>query len=255
MKLLRVAIALPVVLVAIAGSLPASAATTSQCLSSMSRLPAMGKETGFVGVTLSPNHRDVVPNFRINPALCQGAVFAIGISRRDGSQFRNANATYDRSTGWVRATHRLGWADTGDWTIRQIAVSWNGQGAVRLLDPAKQSSVARVKRASVLTAYPTGRFTADKNNVLQVGGYLKAYNSKGGLSPLPGQLVELQGRRYGWELEYGVMNDFVTKSTGRWGAGIDFGFKYPQQIRVIFRSRYQTIANDFTYMGVGTGHP
>lgn len=222
MKLLRFAVALPVVLAAVTGTvgtLPASAAPSHQCLSSMSRLPAMGQETGFVGVTLSPNHRNVVPNFRINPALCQGAVFAIGISRRDGSQFRNANASFDPSTGWVRATHRLGWADTGDWTIRQIAVSWNGQGAVRSLDPAKQTSVARVKRASVLTAYPTGKFQADNNDVLWVGGYLKAYNSKGGLSPLPWQLVELQGRRYGWGGEYGVVNDFESTSTGRWGGG------------------------------------
>lgn len=114
---------------------------------------------------------------------------------------------------------------------------------------SSQSSSTAAPRPSYLTASPTGKLTLNVYGRLALKGTLKAKTTTGSIVPLKNQAVTLQSRRPG-ETTYRSVVSTLTNAQGGYGDDFALGSQHVgSDIRVIFRSPYQTIASDFTYVG------
>lgn len=256
----RIATALGVGALAVAGlgviapaahASAAHASTAQDCLGTLQR--ANFAVAGWQGVVIPPAGH-LTPFFHVrDDARCAGITASVAISRPDGSQVRNVNAKLSRVNGLVTAYAYIpvGWRDAGTWSIRQIAVKRNGITAVRGFNPAT-SARQQVRRASVLTGRATTGLVVDWRTLrLRVNGTLKAYGTDGRLHPLAaGRKVVVQIRQHGTTRPYWTAGTGVTSASGAWSAIARLGDGPPQDVRVAFLTPYQTIASDFTYIGV-----
>ncbi|MFC0628071.1 hypothetical protein [Kribbella deserti] len=112
-----------------------------------------------------------------------------------------------------------------------------------------QATVSVAQRPSYLTASPTGKLTLNVYGLLALKGTLKAKTLTGSIVPLKHQTVRVQARRAG-ETAYRDVVLTGTNALGVYGDDFALGSHHiGADIRVAFRSPYQTIASDFTYVG------
>ena len=251
----RIATALGVGALAVAGLgviAPAAHASAAQdCLGTLQR--ANFAIAGREGVVIPPAGH-LTPFFHVrDDARCAGITASVAISRPDGSQVRNVNAKLSRVEGLVTAYAYIpvGWRDAGTWSIRQIAVKKNGITAVRGFNPATAAH-QQVRRASVLIGRATDGLVVDWRTLrLRVNGTLKAYGTDGRLHPLAaGRKIVVQIRQHGTTQPYWTAVLGVTSASGAWSTIARLGDGPPQDVRVAFLTPYQTIASDFTYIGI-----
>jgi hypothetical protein len=196
----------------------------------------------------------MTPFFHLaDDSRCAGITASVGISRRDGSGFRNQVASISRARGLLTAYARVParWPDAGPWVIRQVAVAKNGTLAVRGFNPATSAGI-QVRRASVLTGRAVAGWTIDPRTLrLPLHGYLKAWTGTGRQVALPaGQRVLIQVREHGTNQPYWTAGTGTTSASGYWRGTARLGDGPPQDVRVVYRTPYQTIASDYTWLGV-----
>lgn len=226
-----------------------AAATPSQCLDQLAKNVFFGLgQSGPEPVVLSPTRRVTHVHAVNTSAACAGASVSIGISRPDGTDFRNVNAVAGHpSASWFGATHAMRWTDTGLWAIRQLAVKKDGRLAVRGFRADAAPDYAHVRRASILT----GQVTRSTDTTITVYGYLKAYSTSGTVAVLaPGRQVQIQVRPHGTYQPYATIAVARTAQPGYWlGTGrLTAGRKY--DLRVSWLTPYQTIASSFRWVAV-----
>jgi hypothetical protein len=240
----------------VATAAPAHASTAQDCLNTLQR--ARFAVAGPEGVVIPPLGTPMTAFFHVlDDSRCAGIIASIGISRRDGSGFQNHLASTTRYNGLVTAywSFKPGWKDAGTWVIRQIAVKKGNTLAARAFDPATAASI-QVRRASVLTGYsasdPRGKeLQINKGGYLAVQGFLKAYGSDGRLHTLAaGQRIQIQVRPHGTTVPYRTARVTTTSKFGYYGTLALVGRSGPLDVRVVYRTPYQTVASDFTFVGV-----
>jgi hypothetical protein len=240
----------------VATATPAHASTAQDCLNTLQR--ARFAIAGPEGVVIPPLGNPMTPFFHVlDDSRCSDIITSIGISRRDGSDFRNHLASITRYNGLVTAYWRYptGWKDAGTWVIRQIAVKKGDTLAVRGFDPATAASI-QVRRASVLTGYsasdPRGvDLQINRGGYLALQGFLKAWGSDGRLHTLAaGQRILIQVREHGTTAPYRTVRIATTSKFGYYSSLAYVGRGRPQDVRVVYLTPYQTIASDFTFVGV-----
>ncbi len=90
----------------------------------------------------------------------------------------------------------------------------------------------------------------DQHGYLGIHGYLRAWGSDGRLHPLAaGQRVLIQVREHGTTNPYKTLATATTSATGYYNKVVYFDFGRPQDLRVAYRTPYQTIASDFYWVG------
>jgi hypothetical protein len=242
----------------VATAAPAHASTAQDCLNTLQRATFAYAGPEGVVIPLAPSGEPVTPFFHVlDDSRCAGIVASIGISKRDGSGFRNRLASLSRVEGLVTAywSYKPTWKDAGTWVIRQIAVKKGDTLAARAFDPATAASI-QVRRASVLTGYsasdPLGKqLQINKGGYLAVQGFLKAYGSDGRLHTLAaGQRIQIQVRPHGTTAPYRTARVTTTSKFGYYGTLALVGRSGPLDVRVVYRTPYQTVASDFTFVGV-----
>ncbi|MFC0622590.1 hypothetical protein [Kribbella deserti] len=234
------------------------------------------------------------------PHVCKGAVTTFGISKADGSAYRNVPAAYfitrtadGELQGWLNASHPIGLKDTGVWKVRQVAVGLGGKLAVK---PISNASI-RVLRASYLTVVNNkhhdvrynvllsrmksgergneGRAMLNKlsqsrktgnqwvvtkpgNRTVRLGerqlgvtGHLRALASTHGIVGLKDQTLMLQARSGGakgaWRTI--LVENKSTHANGYFLIQINHAKVTGQELRLHYRSPYQTIASSYRYIG------
>ena len=232
----------------------AAASPAQACLDTFRQVRFV--DPGVEGVVIPPLTNRMTAFFRVSdePA-CDGIVASIGISRRDGTGFRNQNARITRTGGAVTASvsYVPSWTDAGSWMVRQIAITKSGTLAVRSFTPVSGAGL-QVRRAATLTGWGIDgpgrplRIGADRR--LTVSGYLKAYGTDGRLHPLPaGQDIALQARTAGTTEPYLSIGGATTSASGYYVAVAAWGTRPRQDIRIAYYNLYETISTRITYVG------
>src|SRR5262245_58404852 len=93
----------------VVGVLPARASTAADCLAALAPNVWFGLgQQGAEPVVLTPTRR-VADVYAVGgTSVCVGAYVSIGISRPNGSDFRNVNASVGTSSGyWFVARHQM----------------------------------------------------------------------------------------------------------------------------------------------------
>lgn len=251
MRISKTAVAVAAIAIATCGVVPAHAADggAEECLERL--------VTGGVG---SPMYAIAKPNATMplatapyNPPACVSVVaVSIGISRPDGSDFRNANAVkrqwYGTASYWGR-TASFTSKDAGDWIYRQIVVKDDqGRIAGRSYTPSYTFDRFQIRAGVVISSRQRGVLHAGADGRVTISGDLKAYNSHGGLSPLPaGQrlAVEVWDPRTGyWTAGY-----LGTSSSGWYRGYPAIGRYHGSNVRLAYYSPYRTIAGGFGFVG------
>ncbi|MFC0622593.1 hypothetical protein [Kribbella deserti] len=241
-------LALPLAaLLPVVGALPAAATapTARDCLESLNQHVAFGNR-GML--TLDLKHRTLkVRAHDIEGGQCGDAWVSIAISRYDGSSVRNVNAVPEPGQAYVVASHPMGWADTGRWRVRQLAVTMNGQTVVKSYTLTDSPSTALVRRAAVLA----GTVVPNDSTGFTASGTLKAYNSVGGLSPLPaGRQIWIEVRpRSDTSAPYKMVGETVTDSRGHWNFSTTKEF-WKYDVRAVFDQPMETISPAYKWLGL-----
>lgn len=234
-----------------AGATPAQAADdgTVACLDKLVQ--------GGVGMpsyaTATPKVSMPVTTSTFSPPACSTVVaVSIGISRVDGSDFRNANAVKYRWEGnayfWGRSAPFTS-KDTGAWMVRQIVVKDSEGGLGRSYNSSTTPNRFSVKAGTVISPRQHGTLRPGAGGRVTISGDLKAWNTGGGLSPLAaGQRLAVEIRDP-YRGDYFHLADVGTAPSG-WFRGYPVLNKYRGfDVRLAYYSPYQTIAGSFAYVG------
>ena len=232
----------------------AAASPAQACLDTFQRVRFV--DPGVEGVVIPPLTNHLRPFFQLrDESVCAAIVASIGISRRDGSDFRNQNARVTRSGRLITASADFtpSWRDAGSWMVRQVAISRDGALAVRSFTPTSGAGI-QVRRAATLTGWgidgPGRPLRIGSDRKLTVSGYLKAYGTDGKLHPLPArQQIVLQARRAGTTEPYEPIGGGITSASGYYVATAAWGSRPRQDIRIAYFNLYETISTRMTYVG------
>lgn len=236
---------------ALAGTGLFGAATATAATNSASAcLNALEQPTFFdnYGQTIiSPANHAIRTLTLVNGNACQGAVATVGISKAYSNKVYSAYAKigYDGELHYLASKHQISLADTGHWRIRQIAVTKNGVTKVKNYD-LMDIRTTSVRRASILSGSPKGSLPVTQ----WFNGYLKAYTSTGSIVPLKGRTIVLQASRNGLPYKDILVKPNATHANGYYLLGRDLTPYRGYNVRVVFKSTYETIASSYVYLGV-----
>lgn len=202
----------------------------------------------------SPTVRMPVSTSTFSAPTCSTVVaVSIGISRIDGSDFRNANAHKENWEAdaylWVRSAPFTS-KDTGAWMIRQIVVKDNtGYAIGHSFTSSRTPDRFSVRAGTVISPRQHGVLRPGAGGRVTISGDLKAWNTLGGLSPLAaGQRLAIEARDP-YQGDYFHVTTVGTAPSG-WFRGYPVLNKYRGfDIRLAYYSPYQTIAGSFAYVG------
>jgi hypothetical protein len=181
---------------------------------------------------------------------CRGITVSIGMSRTDLSGYQNKNASYSWGTGQhYHAKYLLQPNQPGSWMTRQIYVrDHQGNTAVRTFTAANSPTKVTVYRESFLEA--RSNLTPLQDGKIRVAGKLQAHSSAGTRANLANQKVLIQVKRPA-DSSYTTA---LTVTTGQYGSFYDYRLdgasNKGKYLRVVFVSPFQTIASDYTWVGV-----
>lgn len=181
---------------------------------------------------------------------CRGITVSIGLSRTDLTGYQNKNANYSWGTGqYYYAKYLLSPNQPGSWMTRQIYVrDHQGKTAVRTFTAANSPTKVTVYRESFLDARST--LVPIHDGKLRIAGRLQAHSSVGTRANLANQKILIQLRRP-TETAYTTV---LTTTTGQYGnfseARLWGAANKGKHLRVVFVTPFQTIASDYTWIGV-----
>lgn len=181
---------------------------------------------------------------------CRGITVSIGLSRTDLTGYQNKSAHYSWGTGrYYYAKYLLAPNQPGNWMTRQIYVrDHQGNTAVRTFTAANSPTRVTVYRESFLDARST--LVPIHDGKLRIAGRLQVHSSVGTRANLANQKILIQLRRP-TETAYTTV---LTTTTGQYGnfseARLWGAANRGKHLRVAFVSPFQTIASDYTYIGV-----
>lgn len=182
---------------------------------------------------------------------CRGITVSLGLSRTDLTGFQNKGASWSWGTGraYYSARFLLAPNQPGTWMTRQIYVRDHaGKTAVRTFTAATTPTKVTVYRESYLEARSTLKPIHDGK--LRVAGRLQAHSSVGTRANLANQTVLVQVRR----VNESAYTTIAKHNTGQYGnfydASVSSALHRGKLLRVVFISKIQTIASDYTYVGV-----
>jgi hypothetical protein len=229
------------------GAAPAHASANA-CLDS---IDGPNFHDSYGQTVLYPSRLYVLTDSYVSGSACKGARASVGISRPDGGDFRNVNASFfdDGEINHLVSVHPMTWTTSGPWVIRQVAVHKNGVLVVKRYGADADRTI--VRRGSVLSGRPTGRLApAPGSRYLWISGTLKAYSSYGTLVPLKaGQPIEVYASRAGVTRRI-AREDSSTHASGYYLVPVDIGSLHGYAIRVVYPSPYQTIARSSVHLGI-----
>lgn len=186
---------------------------------------------------------------------CYSMRVSIAISKTDHSGVRTQLArrsSYEQNAYLFRTVFS---SLPGTWMVRQIAVG-NASGQVAIKKYDTTPAPVRAISESQLTGRPTGVIPLDPGRGVFVHGYLKAYSRFGTWTTLAaGQNVVMQARPHGSTGGYTNVDVTKTSASGYWRAFWEAPAAQTWDIRVAYITAYQSVASDWTWLGVTRLNP